>query len=69
MCIRGIPEGEETKGQKEHSKKYWQIFPILIKDTNLHIQRAQQIPKKIHVKNFTTKHIVVNVKRQRQRSY
>lgn len=42
-------------------------FPNLLKNYNLHIQEAQQIPNKINAKRYTNKHVRVKtlkVKRQ-----
>ena len=58
----GVPEGGREKGAvRSFEDIIAKHFPNLMKDTNLKIQKAQQIPHKINSKGTTLRHNIMKL--------
>ena len=67
ICIMGVPEGEEKEKRTERIFEEITLknSPKLMKDMNLHIQEAQQIPRKVYSKRSTPGQIIIKLSKSK----
>ena len=67
VCILEIPEGEEKEKWIENIfEEMAENFPNL-KDTDIKIQEAQRVPKKLNLKRPTPRHIIIKMAKVKER--
>ena len=60
-------EPRETKGQRIYSEVTAEKFPNLRKETDIQVQKAQRTPNKKNLKRSTTRRIISNMSRIKER--
>lgn len=69
IYIMGVPERRGGKGVESIPEEIVDInFPYLMKNINLYIQEAQQIPRRINLKRFTLIYIIIKLWKNRENS-
>ena len=61
----GIPEGEESKQGIESlfEEIMTKNFPNLVKEKDMQVQETQRVPNKLNPKGSILRHIIINMKR------
>ena len=69
MCIIGVPEGEETEKRPEKISKdiIAENFPNMWKEITNQVQEAQRVPHRINPRDNTPRHIVIKLKKIKDR--
>ena len=63
--IIGVPEGEEKEQEIRNlfEKIMKESFPNLVKEIDMHVQKAQTVPIRLDPKSTTPRHIIIKISR------
>ena len=67
ICIIGVPEGAERKGQRKYLEIVAKTFPNMGKDSLTQMQEAQPIPYKINPRRSSPRHILIKLTKIKDR--
>ena len=63
ILMNGVPEGEEKEQEIRNlfEKIMKESFPNLVKEIDMHVQKAQTVPIRLDPKSTTPRHIIIKM--------